>query len=455
MLSSTMKAIADLEMARTLFRGNTYIYYKPLGLYTTLSSFQILQNLALAYVNAERLEDARRSLTEALHNADDLQRKSITASLERINDSRTDLIPVTQLSVDKVFTPPKSVTQNLEKKGIVRKAKVVSASNTDDRSAAFHGSKRVRELKQLPIPPTSPFNPLKRFVKNRPPLNHSISGLNELAATKGMKSIKSTSDLRADDTVRSSSPVISWIRRLFQKITHSSADKNTSPGIKSGQLTGQLRPAESNTGKSSVRTVFAGERELLNNKQKCQMSVPPCDDEMQVLVMRGSGSTGDLSKLDMLSSKRDSEGDLPQPSHIRSKSALYENVNFDSNHHRYSLGSVFGDYLTIVGRSPSWSCDVLTAVATLIDVINVEHDQESVIIDSKGSPGEIESDNPVTFNINTIPDNDAGAETSKTNASDKAKEDKTSSATRKSRPPPPSYPPPPLPPLPPKFEIYV
>ncbi|XP_045174756.2 NADPH oxidase activator-like [Mercenaria mercenaria] len=442
---STMKAIADLEMARTLLRGNTYIYYKPLGLYTTLSSFQILQNLALAYINTERLEDARRWLTEALHDADDLQRKSITVSLERINDSRTDLIPVMQVSADKVFTPPKSITQNLEKKGIVRKAKVVSASNKDDRNAAFHGSKRVRELKQLPTSPTSPFNPLKRIVKNRPPLNHSISDLNELTVIKGMKSNKSTSF-----SVKSSSPVVSRVKRLFQKRTPSSADKNTSPGIRlnhsSGELTGQFSPAANNTGKSSSRTAFVGVRKLQNNNQNCQMSMPPCDDEMQVLVMRESGSTRDLSTLDMLSSKCDSEGDLPPPSNIRSKNALNEQMNFDSNHHRNSLGSVFDDYLTIVGRS----------VATLIQyenyVTNVEHDQESASIDCKSSPGEIESDNPVTFNINTMPDNDAGAETSKTNATDKAKESRTSSATRKSRPPPPSYPPPPLPP---NIVIYV
>lgn len=51
-----------------------------------------------------------------------------------------------QISPDKVFTPPKHVTQNLEKKEIVRKAKVVSAINADDRSAAFDGSKRVRYI---------------------------------------------------------------------------------------------------------------------------------------------------------------------------------------------------------------------------------------------------------------------------------------------------------------------
>jgi hypothetical protein len=48
------------------------------------------------------------------------------------------------VSCDRVFAPPKSVTQNIEKSGIVRKAKVVSAANADDRNAAFEGSKRVR-----------------------------------------------------------------------------------------------------------------------------------------------------------------------------------------------------------------------------------------------------------------------------------------------------------------------
>ncbi|XP_045174483.2 uncharacterized protein LOC123535705 isoform X2 [Mercenaria mercenaria] len=454
MLSSTLKAVADLEMTRTLLRGNTHIDYKPLGLYTRISSFQTLQNLALAYVSAKRLEDARRSLTEAVHDADDLQRKIITVSLERIDDSRTDLIPVMQVSVDKVFTPPKSVTQNLEKKGIVRKAKVVSATNTDDRSAAFDGSKRVRELKQMPKPPTSPFNALKRFVKNQPPLKHSISGLNEVTVTKGMKSSKSMSDLNTHDTsfsVGSRSPIVR-VRRLFQKRTPSSADKNTSPGIRLnhsfGELTGQLSPPAVNTVKTSPRTAFAGVRKLLNNKQKCQSSVTSCDD-VPVLMMRGSRSTGDLSNIDTLSSKRNSEGDLPPSSNIRSKSTSYEKLNFDSKHHRNSLGSVFGDYLTIVGRSLSWSCDVLTAVATPIeyenDVINVDQGQESVSTDCKGSPVENESDKPVTFYINTTPDNEGNVKTSKTNVTDKAK-DKTSPATRKSRPPPPSYPPPPLPP---------
>jgi hypothetical protein len=53
------------------------------------------------------------------------------------------------VSCDRVFAPPKSVTQNIETPGIVRKAKVVSATNEDDKNAAFEGSKRVRIPFQL------------------------------------------------------------------------------------------------------------------------------------------------------------------------------------------------------------------------------------------------------------------------------------------------------------------
>jgi hypothetical protein len=61
-----------------------------------------------------------------------------------LQNGDADLIQTMNVSPDRVFAPPKSVTKNIRKPGIVRKAKVVSAANADDRNAAFEGSKRVR-----------------------------------------------------------------------------------------------------------------------------------------------------------------------------------------------------------------------------------------------------------------------------------------------------------------------
>ena len=58
--------------------------------------------------------------------------------------NKESTLQIMTVSTDRVFTPPESVTKNIEKPGIVRKAKVVSAVNADDRNAAFEGSKRVR-----------------------------------------------------------------------------------------------------------------------------------------------------------------------------------------------------------------------------------------------------------------------------------------------------------------------
>ncbi|XP_060563019.1 uncharacterized protein LOC132722528 [Ruditapes philippinarum] len=129
------------------------------------------------------------------------------------------------VSCDRVFAPPKSVTQNIETPGIVRKAKVVSATNEDDKNAAFEGSKRVRELKLKSVSAEKAFNPIQRFVKKRTPRSpQSTAEVNGPQAFNGMKSSKSMSDLRADDNSvlpGSSSPLVK-IKRLFQKRTSDS-----------------------------------------------------------------------------------------------------------------------------------------------------------------------------------------------------------------------------------------
>ncbi|XP_060567376.1 uncharacterized protein LOC132726122 [Ruditapes philippinarum] len=449
------EAISDLEMARALLRGNTFIDYKPLGLLIRLNRFQIMNNLAVANVKVDKMSDARALLLEALHDADDLQKKLINTSLERLDGGNVCMMQTMHVSCDRVFAPPKSVTQNIEKPGIVRKAKVVSAANAEDRNAAFEGSKRVRQLKLKPVSAEKTVNPLQRFVKKRTPRSpQSTAEVNGPQAFNGMKSSKSMSDLRADDNSvlpRSSSPFVK-IKRLFQKRTSDSTDFPPSPKIRlnrsCGDLEAHLRPDVSNAVKSFPRSPFSGVRKLLNNKRKVCTQLSSSDEQIPVLVMRGSHSLENLDRLETSPHIRNSkERQIPN---IKHNNSSYEKLNFSSKEHRNSLGTVFGNYLTIVNQTLTRSCDVLTAVVTPTEYENEVFTAESNQDFENESENKslTKSSKTAHFYINSVDLADDITQTDfvTSDSIEKEEEVKTNPTARKSRPPPPSYPPPPLPP---------
>ena len=59
-----------------------------------------------------------------------------------LQDGRVDMLAPLYISIRNIFAPPKGVTTAFEKKNLVGKAKVVSATDVNDRDV-WNGVKRV------------------------------------------------------------------------------------------------------------------------------------------------------------------------------------------------------------------------------------------------------------------------------------------------------------------------
>jgi hypothetical protein len=164
--------------------------------------------------------------------------------------------------------------------------------------------------------------------------------------------------------------------------------------------------------------------------------------------MRGSHSLGNLDRLETSPHRRKSEE--RQIPNIKHNNSSYEKLNFSSKEHRNSLGTVFGNYLTIVNQTLTRSCDVLTAVVTPTEYENEVFTAESNqgFVNENENNSMTKSSKTAHFYINSVDLADDITQTDyvTTGSIEKEEEAKTHPTTRKPRPPPPSYPPPPLPP---------
>lgn len=460
------QAISDLEVANVLLRGNTYIDYKQLGLLCRLYSFQVAHNLAAAHAYTGRRAEAVRLLTEALHDADEFQRKLLMTSLERIETSRSDMVLPVRVSTSRVFSPPKSVIENLAKKEIVRKAKVVAGTDVEDRSPSFKGMKRVEELKRLPKATKAHLSPLlamRRFFSADPTKKPKRRG-NGLNAA--MKMWKSMTDLRTEENDESptattkgkGSPFVP-IRRLFRKKCSdepiSPAEKWNSaqtakmkkcksmsdltfeecPGIPSAETPSPNSPGP-------VRRIYqrgiSQEQNGITSPEVRQKRISGDfkDDLMTALKRYPLRPVTGVRKL-IIKKHRDkkesSPGDVEVPvlamrgansssdlrnldeslPRSRSESDLRKQDGYEQLK-RQSLGSTFGSYATVVGHLLSLSCDVLTSVVTPVDektYVNVQpcedvsESQAHVYINSDGEFGEISREEPSLnhFYVNDLP----------------------------------------------------
>ncbi|XP_045207283.2 uncharacterized protein LOC123559483 [Mercenaria mercenaria] len=183
-------AISDLEMTRILLRGNAYINYKPLGLFCHLHGFTILYNLAVAYLLDGDDREFRTLLTEAAHYADYFQREHITDTFKLFEEFRWPDIKPIKVTTMAVFAPPKEVTKNLDRKqpSKSRKSMVVFASNENDNTPSFVGSKTVDDL--------------RRDLNEK----RSIDGRSGSIKQRLLRKMKSTGDMNVPSYIRENIP---------------------------------------------------------------------------------------------------------------------------------------------------------------------------------------------------------------------------------------------------------
>lgn len=185
-------AKSDLHETLTLLRGNPVINYKQLGLLYKLYLCEVLYNIALVEIHEDDKPAAEDTLQQALNDADVGQRQLIQQALDLLEEGNENNIKPLFPSIENVFTPPKIVTNNLEKRKYVPKAKVVSAANVTDVEAKFDGERRVQQIRRFselsPVikPPKSPLLAVKNLLQK-----------GSKSPTPGIRRNKSTGDLQA------------------------------------------------------------------------------------------------------------------------------------------------------------------------------------------------------------------------------------------------------------------
>ncbi|WAR01395.1 NCF2-like protein [Mya arenaria] len=416
---SIIKSLSDLKASRDLLRGNTYIDYRPLGLHVLLNLYQILHNLALA-------------------------------------GKRDDLTPIT-VSVDRFFSPPNDVTKTLTNPNTpkIARAKVVTATDTDDMEKSFNFSKKAREIKaaqensststdrfkpRSPLSPRNwaPFNIRRKFAKQKTSSNEATVTSEPIRGCKSLSDLGSLANA-SDDVSEQSENKIEFKGARYANYSNWRLSVPEIAQTLSADDVSKLSQMSSKPGRKKS-SPFAGVRRLLQKKTNSRKSETI---ETHPSAISGSRSMSDItslsqSSLDVFNFSSSSEDEEALTSALKANFFLSSSLDgILSLHHpsQTQTSEPLDLDLTTPVFEPQESIELHCGDSA--DSRNTKFqsltNQDSPLSSKQTAIHEVPS---IVITDDKIDDVTRSEPTT----------GKDVTAKRRSRPPPPSYPPPPLPP---------
>ncbi|XP_052798322.1 NADPH oxidase activator-like isoform X2 [Mya arenaria] len=454
---SIIKSLSDLKASRDLLRGNTYIDYRPLGLHVLLNLYQILHNLALVHLLDNDDVTGRLLLAEAMHEADDIQKKRVRQTFELLKaGKRDDLTPIT-VSVDRFFSPPNDVTKTLTNPNTpkIARAKVVTATDTDDMEKSFNFSKKAREIKaaqensststdrfkpRSPLSPRNwaPFNIRRKFAKQKTSSNEATVTSEPIRGCKSLSDLGSLANA-SDDVSEQSENKIEFKGARYANYSNWRLSVPEIAQTLSADDVSKLSQMSSKPGRKKS-SPFAGVRRLLQKKTNSRKSETI---ETHPSAISGSRSMSDItslsqSSLDVFNFSSSSEDEEALTSALKANFFLSSSLDgILSLHHpsQTQTSEPLDLDLTTPVFEPQESIELHCGDSA--DSRNTKFqsltNQDSPLSSKQTAIHEVPS---IVITDDKIDDVTRSEPTT----------GKDVTAKRRSRPPPPSYPPPPLPP---------